>query len=100
MVCRHSGSKSRGKERWSVIAVRVGNFVIPYKLGNAFIEAKLWISLLLIFHDPFLYFQPVLLEFELWKLQVPAKTQASGFCIELFAAFLSSVCLAGYFPTH
>lgn len=52
-----------------------------------------------IFYYLFLYFGPVLLEFELWKLQVPASTQASGFCIELFVAFLSSVCLAGYFLT-
>lgn len=41
------------------------------------------------FCDPFLYFEPALLECGLWELQVHAKPQASVFHIELFTAFLS-----------
>lgn len=34
-----------------------------------------------IFHHPLLYFEPVLLGFELWEFKVNAKTQASVFHI-------------------
>ena len=53
-----------------------------------------------IFHDPFLYFELVLVEFELWELQVRAKTQASVFHTDLFTTFLSCVCLPGSSPTQ
>lgn len=52
-----------------------------------------------IFHHSFLYFEPVLLEFGLWELQVHARSQASVFHIDLFAAFLSYVS-ARVFPMY
>lgn len=52
-----------------------------------------------IFHHSFLYFEPVLLEFGLWELQVHARSQASVFRIDLFAAFLSYVS-ACVFPMY